>query len=196
MDFRLLEISRSDVSHFLLSFPYGDVGLFREVGSKFLGVSFPSLIFDDVISAQPGVSPCVPKFLLFQDFVHKDVVVDSFPFVFRGVDVAKFLSGFLVASPESLDVVREMTDGLIVVFRFFGIGQGDVLISLSEVGEKNFFQVPDCSSRVHLGHGFRGLVEIFDTCLLPSQAAGEILLFHPSSRVGENTFSIRHWSSK
>ena len=124
------------------------------------------------------------------------MVVDSFSFVFRGVDVAKFLPGFLVASPESLDVVREMTDGLIVVFRFFGIGQGDVLISLLEVGEKNFFQMPHRSSRIDLGHGFRGLVEIFDTSLLPSQTAGEILLFYPSSGVGENSFSIWHWSSK
>ena len=196
MDFWLLEISRSDVSHFLLSLPYDDVGLFGEVGSEFLGVSFPSLIFDDVISAQPGVSPCVSEFLLFQDFVHKDVVMNSLPFVFRGVDVAKFLPCFLIASPKSLDIVCEMADGFIIVFGFFGIGQSDVLVSLSEVCEKDFFQVPDRSSCIHLGHGFRGLVEIFDTCLFASQTAGEILLFYPSSRVGENTFSIRHWSSK
>lgn len=196
MDFRLLEISRSDVSHFLLSFPYSDVGLFGEVGSEFLGVPFCPLVFDDVIGAQFGVPPGVSKFLLFQDFVHKDVVMNSLSLVFRGVDVAEFLSDFLIAPPKSLYVVREIADGFIIVFGFFGIGQSDVLVSLSEVGQENFFQVPDCSSRVHLGHGFRGLVEIFDTRLLPSQTAGEILLFYPSSGVGENSFSIRHWSSK
>ena len=51
MDFWLLEISGSDVSHFLLSFPYSDIGLFREVSGKFLGVPFFSLVFDDVIGA-------------------------------------------------------------------------------------------------------------------------------------------------
>lgn len=196
MDFRLLKVSGSDVSHFLLSFPYSDVGLFGEVGSEFLGVSFFSLVFDNVISAQFGVPPGVSEFLLFQDFVHKDVVMNSFPLVFRGVDVAEFLPDFPIAPPKSLDVVREISDGFIVVFRFFGIGQGDVLISLFEVGEKNFFQMPHCSSRIDLSHGFRGLVEILDTCLLPSQAAGEILLFYPSSGIGENAFSIRHRSSK
>ncbi len=196
MDFRLLKVPRSDVSYLLLSFPYCDVGFFCIVGGKFLGVSFFSLVFDDVIGAQFGVPPCISKFLLFQDFVHKNVMVDSFPLVFRGVDVAKFLSGFLVASPESLDVVREMTDGLIVVFGFFGIGQGDVLVSLFEVGEDQFLQTPHRSSRIHFRHGFRGLVEIFDTSLLPSQTAGEILLFYPSSGVGENSFSIWHRSSK
>ena len=50
-DFRLLEVPGGDVSHFLLPFPYCDIGLFREVGGKFLGVSFFSLVFDDVIGA-------------------------------------------------------------------------------------------------------------------------------------------------
>ena len=50
-DFRLLEVPGGDVSHFLLPFPYRDIGLFREVGGKFLGVSFFSLVFDDVIGA-------------------------------------------------------------------------------------------------------------------------------------------------
>ena len=122
--------------------------------------------------------------------------MNSFSPVFRGVDVAQLLSGFLVASPESLDVVREIADGLLIVLGFFGIGQGDVLVPLLEIGEDQFLQVPHCSSCIHFGHGFRGLIEILDACLLPSQAAGVILLFYPSSRVGENTFSIRHRSSK
>ena len=98
--------------------------------------------------------------------------------------------------PESLDVVREMADGLLIVFGFFGIGQGDVLVSLLEICEDQFLQVPYCSSCIHFGYGFRGLAAILDTCLFASQAASEILLFYPSSRVGENTFSIRHRSSK
>ena len=122
--------------------------------------------------------------------------MNPFSFALRGVDVAKFLPGFLVASPESLDIVCEMADGLLIVFGLFGIGQGDVLVSLLEIGEDQFLQVPHCSSCIHFGHGFQGLIEILDACLLPSQAAGVILLFYPSSRVGENTFSIRHRSSK
>ena len=94
--------------------------------------------------------------------------MNSFSPVFRGVDVAQLLSGFLVASPESLDVVREIADGLIIVLGFFGIGQGDVLVSLLEVGEDQFLQVPYCSSCIHFGYGFRGLTAILDTCLFAS----------------------------